>query len=171
MVAATASASFLPLDTPEVAHAKAQHLAAVEQTKLRNALGSTHLRVQHTAPASHGWYASGLNQAWAAPVVVHNGHVQDTPEVADAKARHLAILASETARNSVPVGHYSAPSWNYASGPAQQQQWHPSEGYLKYGPAHIVVVNGHVQDTPEVAAAKAKHIAALQGVGTSHGAW
>jgi len=125
---ATVAAGHLPVDTPEVAAAKAQHLAAVEQAKIR----------AWSAPALVSAYYAPTWSSWSVPVVV-NGQVQDTPEVAAEKAKHLSILAAEHAR------HGSALSIT----PVVSQVAAP-----------VVVANGHVQDTPEVAAAKAQHLAA-----------
>ncbi|XP_046995182.1 cuticle protein 18.7-like [Schistocerca americana] len=74
----------------------------------------------------------------------------DTPEVAAAKSRILAIQAAEAARNAqgVPVVPASAAAA-------------PGAGLAAYGPANIVIGRGGVPlDTPEVAAAKAAHAAA-----------
>ncbi|XP_049862008.1 cuticle protein 18.7-like [Schistocerca gregaria] len=78
----------------------------------------------------------------------------DTPEVAAAKSRILAIQAAEAARNAqgVPVVPASA------AAPAAAA---PGAGLAAYGPANIVIGPGGVPlDTPEVAAAKAAHAAA-----------
>ncbi|XP_049810967.1 cuticle protein 18.7-like [Schistocerca nitens] len=78
----------------------------------------------------------------------------DTPEVAAAKSRILAIQAAEAARNAQGVPVVPAP----AAAPAAAA---PGAGLAAYGPANIVIGPGGVPlDTPEVAAAKAAHAAA-----------
>lgn len=69
------------LDTPEVAQAKAAHLATQAYEAVRNTLGY--------APAL-AIYAPAIT--YGAPIGT-DGRVIDTPEVAQAKAAHLAAHA------------------------------------------------------------------------------
>lgn len=75
----------VPVETPEVQHAKAAHFAAHAQA--RGALYS---------PLYHG----------AAPVVA-NGLPIDTPEVEAAKAHHFAAHAEALGRSGGYSGHYN----------------------------------------------------------------
>ncbi|RZC31820.1 Chitin bind 4 domain containing protein [Asbolus verrucosus] len=98
-------------DTPEVAEAKAQHLAAVEEAKVKAA---EPVAVMQSAPfvaapyygvspvlaysAYNYGYPFVYSAPWvAAPVVVAPA---DTPEVAQAKAEHLAAVEEVKARDS-----------------------------------------------------------------------
>lgn len=125
----------VPLDTPEVQHARAAHLAA------HASVGS------HVAAVGPWSYA-----AHAPAVITHNGLPLDTPEVAHAKAAHVVAYNAAAVRNSVgPSGHV----------PVQQLSGvHHSLGLVAAVGPHGVVP----QDTPEVAAAKAAHFAAHASV-------
>ncbi|XP_011050674.1 PREDICTED: cuticle protein 2-like [Acromyrmex echinatior] len=128
------------LDTPEVAQAKAAHLATQAYEAARNTIG-------YGWPgygwSGYGWpalYAPAI--AYGAPIGA-DGRVIDTPEVAQAKAAHLAAHAQEAAKiGLVPYGALA-----YATSPAFY-------AYAPLGP------DGRVIDTPEVAQAKAAHLAA-----------
>ncbi|KYN44854.1 hypothetical protein ALC56_00850 [Trachymyrmex septentrionalis] len=84
------------LDTPEVAQAKAAHLATQAYEAARNTIG-------YGWPgygwSGYGWpalYAPAI--AYGAPIGA-DGRVVDTPEVAQAKAAHLAAHAQNIAAN------------------------------------------------------------------------
>uniref|UniRef100_A0A182PK21 Uncharacterized protein n=1 Tax=Anopheles epiroticus TaxID=199890 RepID=A0A182PK21_9DIPT len=69
----------VPVETPEVQHAKAAHFAAVA-------------KAQGYAPAhAHSYYPQHIP-------VIHNGVPVETPEVQHAKAAHYAALAEASAR-------------------------------------------------------------------------
>ncbi|XP_043602062.1 cuticle protein 18.7-like isoform X3 [Bombus pyrosoma] len=124
------------LDTPEVAQAKAAHLATQAYEAARNTLSYAHvpalLRVYAPAPG--------------APIGA-DGRVVDTPEVAQAKAAHLTAHALEAAKN---LGLYPYGALAYASTPYAY-----GFGYgAPLGP------DGRVVDTPEVVRAKVAHFAA-----------
>ncbi|KAL0126752.1 hypothetical protein PUN28_005249 [Cardiocondyla obscurior] len=127
------------LDTPEVARAKAVHLATQAYEAARNTLGYKYLPSIY-APAV---YAPAIT--YGAPIGT-DGRVIDTPEVAQAKAAHLAAHAQEIAKTVglVPYGALA-----YATSPAFY-----TYSYAPLGP------DGRVIDTPEVAQAKAAHLAA-----------
>lgn len=74
------------LDTPEVAQAKAAHLATQAYEAARNTLGYRYVPALY-APAI---YAPAIT--YGAPIGA-DGRVVDTPEVAQAKAAHLAAHA------------------------------------------------------------------------------
>ncbi|XP_019699762.1 uncharacterized protein LOC105189255 [Harpegnathos saltator] len=119
------------LDTPEVAQAKAAHLAVQAYEAARN-----------TGTLGYGYALAAYPPAitYGAPIGA-DGRVTDTPEVAQAKAAHLTAHAQEAAKTAgLPYGALGT-SWLY------------NHGYAPIGP------DGRVIDTPEVALAKAKHLA------------
>ncbi|XP_003693340.1 cuticle protein 18.7-like [Apis florea] len=124
------------LDTPEVAQAKAAHLATQAYEAARNTLGYAHVPtlIHVYTPVS------------GAPLGA-DGNVIDTPEVAEAKAAHLTAHALETAKNLGlhPYGALAFASLPYA---------------YRFGYGAPIGPDGRVIDTPEVAAAKAAHLAA-----------
>ncbi|XP_053697486.1 pupal cuticle protein-like [Sabethes cyaneus] len=80
-----------PIDTPEVQHAKAQHFAAHAAARAGHAIPAP-VPAWHGAPAAPAWHGAG---AWHGPQhipVIHNGVPVETPEVQHAKAAHLAAL-------------------------------------------------------------------------------
>ncbi|XP_046742500.1 uncharacterized protein LOC124409124 [Diprion similis] len=167
------------VDTPEVAHAKAAHLAAHAHEAAKTA-GYGHGVHGWAAPVAHAWgapaygnaygYAAApLAGAWAAPALAYGGHyahgaplghdgrVVDTPEVAHAKAAHLAAHAQEAAKT---VSHgYGVHGWAAPVGLAYAAPAVYGHGY-GHGHAAPIGHDGRVVDTPEVAHAKAAHFAA-----------
>ncbi|CAL7942023.1 unnamed protein product [Xylocopa violacea] len=88
------------IDTPEVAHAKAAHLAAYAA----EAAKATSLGYNDGAYEEYeGPYGAAAGQALyhgpPAPLA-HDGRVIDTPEVAHAKAAHLAAHAEQLSKIS-----------------------------------------------------------------------
>lgn len=133
----------VPVDTPEVQHAKAAHFAAHAAANHAVAIAPVHYAA---APAYH--HAAPAHYAHAVPVI-HNGVPVDTPEVQHAKAAHFAAVAEAQSRAHSAPAHY-APA-HYAPAPA-----HHSGAY------HIPVIhNGVPVETPEVQHAKAAHFAAV----------
>lgn len=132
----------VPVDTPEVQHAKAAHFAA------------------HAAAGGHH-HAGAYHGAYAVPQI-HNGVPVDTPEVQHAKAAHFAAVAEASARDvhhGAAHHHYAAPAAHYAAGP------------VHHGAIHIPVIhNGVPVETPEVQHAKAAHYAAHAAAG-GHGGY
>ncbi|XP_018401395.1 PREDICTED: cuticle protein 18.7-like [Cyphomyrmex costatus] len=139
---AIATATPAPVqDTPEVAQAKAAHLATHAYEAARNSIG-------YGWPgygwSGYGWpalYAPAI--AYGAPIGA-DGRVIDTPEVAQAKAAHLAAHAQEAAK--IGLTPYGALA--YATAPFYAYSYAP------------LGLDGRVIDTPEVAQAKAAHLAA-----------
>ncbi|XP_014216325.1 cuticle protein 5-like [Copidosoma floridanum] len=107
------------------------------------------------------------------------GRVLETPEVAQARAAHLAAFNKAASRSNV----YDAPSVNtYGSNSASAEgdddsEYHPyssddeddsgsAEGYYDnqqyQGPFAPLAEDGRVIDTPDVARAKAAHLAAVE---------
>ncbi|XP_062552618.1 cuticle protein 18.7-like isoform X1 [Armigeres subalbatus] len=147
MVASVCSGSYIPLDTPEVAAAKAAHFAA------------------HAAAGVGGghWDHHDVHvQKWHGPIhipIIHKGVPVDTPEVQHAKAFHAAAHAK--------VAGYAHHDDHYG-GDVHVQKWH--------GPIHIPVIHKGVPvDTPEVQHATAFHLNALAKAGSygsyGAGAW
>ncbi|CAK9806486.1 hypothetical protein ANTPLA_LOCUS4907 [Anthophora plagiata] len=87
--------------------------------------------------------------------LAHDGRVLDTPEVAHAKAAHLAAYAAEAAKASLGYADYSDGKYNdYGGAYAATAQ------NIYHGPPAPLAHDGRVIDTPEVAHAKAAHLAA-----------
>ncbi|XP_043481691.1 cuticle protein 2-like [Leptopilina heterotoma] len=130
-----------PLDTPEVANAKAAHLATHAYEAARNTLGYAYPYQYHPIAYAAPLYAYH-SYALGAPLGP-DGRVVDTPEVAQAKAAHFAEHAKEAAKTTGRP--YGALALTYA-----------------YGYPHTAPIglDGNVVDTPEVAIAKAAHFAA-----------
>lgn len=183
------------LDTPEVAQARAAHLSALQQASQNNPNpnddGSYNPQwdneeywqgqqskwngapaQQWNAPAHNQWNAPAAQQWNAAPA--HNqwngapAPVAETPEVAQARAAHLAALSA-----AKPAQQWNAPAQNQWDSPAQNQwntpaqQWNgapswQSGNHGQHQPAQIRLANdgSGILDTPEVAAARAAHLAA-----------
>ncbi|XP_025155337.1 histidine-rich protein PFHRP-II-like [Harpegnathos saltator] len=102
------------VDTPEVAHAKKAHLAAHAAEAAKNAHHGYH--AGYHADDGQGVYHHGAHHHVAAyhgpPAPLgHDGRVVDTPEVAHAKAAHLAAHAEEVAKVAHISHHYSHPKW------------------------------------------------------------
>jgi hypothetical protein len=146
-------------DTPEVAAAKAAHFAA-----LNNAASHS----SQYAPAHTG-------TRWTGPIALPPGYdangaplpVQDTPEVAAERANHFALVS----RGGSPApAHGQWSGHNSWAAPAPANQWSapapqwsaPAANWA--APSH----SGLPADTPEVAAAKAAHLAAHQAA-SGHG--
>ncbi|KAI5737000.1 hypothetical protein M8J76_009234 [Diaphorina citri] len=146
------------------------------------------------SPSAYAPYAYGAYPAYAgayahAPAdikVLPNGFLADTPEVAHAKAAHLAEkakVASKAAYAPAPYAYaapayapvaYAAPAYAPVAYAAPAKYVAPYSaayvapyaapyakayaGAYAYGPAHITVLpNGYLADTPEVAHSKAAH--------------
>ncbi|XP_011175801.1 cuticle protein 2 [Solenopsis invicta] len=95
----------------------------------------------------------------------HDGRVVDTPEVAHAKAVHLAAVAEAAARVPHSVAPYSKNrDYHGYAKPISvgHQSYHSGYGY--HGPPAPLDHDGRVIDTPEVARAKAAHLAAYNHI-------
>ncbi|XP_072934487.1 pupal cuticle protein-like [Epargyreus clarus] len=185
------------LDTPEVAQARAAHLSALQQANQNNPNphddGSYDPRwdneeywqhadqgrwngapaQQWNAPAHNQWNSAPAHNQWnsapAAPAWNAGGPapVAETPEVAQARAAHLAALSA-----AKPAQQWNAPANNQWNAPSHNQ-WNgaPSwQGNPSHQPAEIRLAHdgSGILDTPEVAAARAAHLAAHAQAG--HGA-
>ncbi|KAL0818255.1 hypothetical protein ABMA28_008748 [Loxostege sticticalis] len=195
------------LDTPEVAQARAAHLAALQQAAQNNPNpqddGSYNPQWDNeeywqraeqpkwnAAPANQ-WNAAPANQWNAQPANHWNAApaapawnaagpapapVAETPEVAQARAAHLAALSA--AKSAAPAQQqWNAPAQQQWSAPAQQQWNAPAQQHwngapswqgapAQHQPANIRLAHdgSGILDTPEVAAARAAHLAAHQQV-------
>ncbi|XP_068623680.1 pupal cuticle protein-like [Battus philenor] len=166
------------LETPEVAQARAAHIAALQQASQNNPNpqddGSYDPRWdneeywQHGeqrswngAPAASSWNGAPAQQWNSAPATptwnAGPAPVAETPEVAQARAAHLAALSA--AKPAGPSQQWNAPSHQQWNAPASQWNGAPS---WQGPPAQIrLAQNGNgILETPEVAAARAAHLAA-----------
>ncbi|KOC71245.1 hypothetical protein WH47_00925 [Habropoda laboriosa] len=145
------------VDTPEVAVAKAVHAAAQahERVNLANEAARS-IAADLTRPLVP-LVANGLVAASVVPAatVGPDGRIQDTPEVAAAKAAHAAAqlnerinLANEAARSSATL---------VAAAPATVTVPLVASNAVVV-PGAPIGPDGRVQDTPEVAVAKAAHV-------------
>lgn len=91
----------VPVDTPEVQHAKAAHFAAVAEAQARSHSAPSHYHQEPAqyAPAHHAG-------AYHIPVI-HNGVPVETPEVQHAKAAHFAAVAEAQSRSGYGHGQES----------------------------------------------------------------
>lgn len=85
---APAPVNGIPVDTAEVAHAKAAHLALVNEAKAKLAHSGAHYAPAHDEWKSHNAYHGPLHY----PVIGHNGVPEETPEVKAEKAKHFALV-------------------------------------------------------------------------------
>jgi len=92
---APAPVNGVPVDTAEVQHAKAAHLAAVAEAKAKAGYGGHYAPAPayHSAPAYH--YPA-----------IHNGVPEDTYEVKAEKAKHFALVAEAQAKSSHTPNYY-----------------------------------------------------------------
>ncbi|XP_014356325.1 pupal cuticle protein [Papilio machaon] len=182
------------LDTPEVAQARAAHIAALQQASQNNPnpqddgsydprwdneeywQGQQQQRSWNGAPAASwnsapasSWNGAPANQWNAAPATPswNSGApapVAETPEVAQARAAHLAALSAAKPAgqqwNAAANNQWNAPANNQWDAPAHNQ-WNGAPSW-QGPPAQIrLAQNGNgILETPEVAAARAAHLAA-----------
>ncbi|CAL7942018.1 unnamed protein product [Xylocopa violacea] len=145
------------VDTPEVAVAKAAHAAAQANERFNLANEAARSVAADLNRPLVPLVANGLvTQQVVQPATVGpDGRLQDTPEVAAAKAAHAAAqfnerinLANEAARSSGTIVT-SAPTVTV-----------PLVANTVVVPGAPIGPDGRVQDTPEVAVAKAAHVSA-----------
>lgn len=106
----------------------------------------------YAAPYAAPYAGRFANDPPAPITVLPSGFLADTPDVATAKAAHLAEKA-KVASYPYGLGPYVAPYVAPYAG--------PYAGAYAYGPAQITVLpSGYLADTPEVAASKVAHEAA-----------
>lgn len=96
-----------------------------------------------------GYHGQRYHGPLAVPIVLPNGFLADTPEVAAAKGAHLTAVAhAKAATGAGYAGAYGHGAYGHG-------------GY--HGPLALPVVlpSGYLADTPEVAAAKGAHFSAV----------
>lgn len=95
-----------PIDTPEVQHAKAQHFAAHAAARSGHPVPVAAPAAHwHAAPAAAAWHG---HNAWHGPQhvpVIHNGVPVETPEVQHAKAAHYAAVHAASAKSHWAPAH------------------------------------------------------------------
>ena len=92
LAAQSMAGALLPRDTPEVAAAKAAHLAQLNYEAARNTLGLP--TIQYYNPTIYpGPIFYNAPYYWGPAPIGADGRVVDTPEVAAAKAAHFAAHA------------------------------------------------------------------------------
>ncbi|OXU20872.1 hypothetical protein TSAR_004351 [Trichomalopsis sarcophagae] len=192
------------VDTPEVAQAKADHLAAFSKIAARPVAlypGADHYTAGAAPAAAYGPYSnpgyfSSRIQHGAYPYrgppapLAHDGRVLDTPEVAQAKAAHFAAFSQAASRvYDVPQAsnqnayHHQQSAEDYDSGAyhannddddgsGSAEGYYDGQASVPYqGPPAPLAQDGRVIDTPEVAQAKAAHLAALQRASSQQAAY
>lgn len=97
------AATNLPQDLPEVAYAKARHIAAYEATRAEHAAIAAERAVQYSNPAVVPAAAVPQVQWAALPTPV-----QELPEVAKARAQHLAAFEATKARDAAIRAEHAA---------------------------------------------------------------
>lgn len=103
----------VPVDTPEVQHAKAAHFAAVAEAQSRDAHHGGHYAAGHY---DDGHYAAAPVHSGAYHIpVIHNGVPVETPEVQHAKAAHFAAVAEASARSGHGHGGYHGDGGGWAA--------------------------------------------------------
>lgn len=152
----------VPVDTPEVQHAKASHFAALAEASARTGAYS---------PLAHAVYAAPVVTAAAALPA-------DTPEVAAAKIQHYRDFAVAAQRNGVNV---AIPAARIATFPADtpEVQLAKAAHFAAHAAARsgihlrrrrdlyhypVITPNGVPVNTPEVQQATAEHLAAHAAV-------
>lgn len=178
----------VPVDTPDVQAAKAEHYAA--HAKALGQVAHAHgapietPEVQHAKAAHFAAHAAARSGHAIAPIahggyhvpVIHNGVPVDTPEVQHAKAAHYAALSQASAHggsshSSWDDGRYDG-RWDAASESHSQSY---ATGYAHKGPIHIPVIHNGVPVEPaEVQHARAAHLSAVAAAshgGPSHGGY
>lgn len=98
----------------------------------------------------------------AVPHVLHDGHIADTHEVAAAKTEHLAAVAKAMTHSDGGDERYAG---EYDAHSGFNGAHHGDAGYVGayHGPLAkpVVLADGYLADTHEVAAAKGLHHHAL----------
>lgn len=160
-------------DTQEVAAARNAHYDALSKAQ---ATSGFHADVGSASEYGGSVYGgNAYSGPLAAPVVLYNGYLADTRDVADAKTAHYSALQTAKASSGYGSGYGSG----YAAQGSSAGASFGSGAY--HGPlaaAPVVLSSGYIADTEAVAAAKGAHFAALSqasatagfhGAGSSNG--
>ncbi|CAD6992157.1 histidine-rich protein PFHRP-II [Ceratitis capitata] len=162
----------VPVDTPDVQAAKAEHFAAhakaLSHATYSNALPVDTPEVKHAKAAHYAAHAAARtthSTGHTVPVhgyhipVIHNGVPVETPEVQHAKAAHFAAVNEASARSSHVGSSYNG---NYPSAEWDGQHGSSYAGNYNQGPIHIPIIhNGVPVEPPEVQRARAAHLNAV----------
>lgn len=149
-------------DTQEVAAARNAHYAALAQAQANSGYGAS-----GQDGSSHGYNGDGAtyggnayNGPLAAPVVLSNGYLADTRDVAAAKNSHFSALQAVKAISGYGSGSGSGYGAVAGHGSGAGATF---GGFAYNGPLAVPVVlpSGFIADTEAVAAAKGAHFTAL----------
>lgn len=138
--------------------------------------------------AGHGGYAHDgprYHGPQAIPVVLPDGHIADTHEVAAAKGAHLAAVAKAQAHGHGYGGDYDGYSGGYGAngyaagvnGYAAGAHGYAAGAHGYAAPYHgpiakpVVLSSGYLADTHDVAALKGAHLNALAHASHGHEGW
>lgn len=150
-------------DTQEVVAARNAHYAALSKAQ---ATSGFHGDVGGASVQGGSFYGgNAYSGPLAAPVVLSNGYLADTRDVADAKTAHFSALHTAKANSGYASGYGSG----YAaqgSGAAASFGSGPYSGPLA---APVVLPSGYIADTEAVAAAKGAHFNALSQASATAG--
>ncbi|CAH0564196.1 unnamed protein product [Brassicogethes aeneus] len=182
----------VPLETPEVQLAKAQHqqavhLAHLEHQKWQPENGWTQPQVNSWAPQSSGWrkptetsykinhgssYHNQYHGPQHYPVLDKHGVPLETPEVNLAKLQHYAAVQQANSKQALNPWQEEQNGWaNNAWTAPQSDGW--TNAYLPTYNQHIpkILPNGVPEDTYEVQAARAQHLLAHAQEKSKHAGW
>ncbi|XP_044730126.1 uncharacterized transmembrane protein DDB_G0289901-like [Chrysoperla carnea] len=167
----------VPIDTPEVQHARAAHLSVLSQARASHAGWSGDDGSYGGQHGGAGLYGSGNNihydgrYGYAQPKIGHNGVPIDTPEVQHARAAHLAALSQAQASHAGWAGNDGSYGGHQGS---SSSYGHDNNLHYdgRYGYAYPKIGhNGVPIDTPEVQHARAAHLSVLSQAQASHAEW
>lgn len=137
-------------DTYEVAEAKSHHLGAVVEAKADQYYNG------HQKNGYGGAYGySSSHKGYGIPVVLPNGHIADTLEVAAAKASHLLTL------DKIKYNKFNEEHDPAVTNVHDDSYKHEHSGSIHGYGIPVILPSGHIADTYEVAAAKSAHKAAV----------
>lgn len=150
-------------DTQEVAAARNAHYAALSKAQ---ATSGFHGDVGGATVQDASFYGgNAYSGPLAAPLVLSNGYLADTRDVADAKTAHFSAL--QTAKTNSGYGSgYGSGYAAQGSGAAASFASGPYRGPLA---APVVLPSGYIADTEAVAAAKGAHFNALSQASATAG--
>uniref|UniRef100_A0A182SCH8 Cuticle protein n=1 Tax=Anopheles maculatus TaxID=74869 RepID=A0A182SCH8_9DIPT len=171
-------------DTPEVAAAKADHMAAIEEAKLRNAAAEKESESEATiiaaAPATFAAAPAALpvatyaaqapasfaysTQSIAQPIAAYATYAAPAPAAIELKAP--ASFAYSTYTQSAPLAYTQYAAAPYATFPIAQYAYPaPAASFAFAARSQPVDIAAElpepVKDTPEVAQAKEEHLKAV----------
>lgn len=147
-------------DTEEVAAARNAHYAALSKAQ---ATSGFHGDVGSASVSVYG--GNAYSGPLAAPIVLSNGYLADTRDVADAKTAHFSALQSSKANSGYGSGYGSG----YAAQGSGAGASFGSGAYQGPLASPVVLPSGYIADTEAVAAAKGAHFTALSQASTTAG--